>query len=236
MVRWGRILVMTSTVSAAACSSNVGGQAGPSIDAGSKRSSDAQSTITANDARCPAAWSMDLVNGAICTVKDLLCTYPQGQIKCEPDGTPLKWYAAGESGCPEPSPSLGTPCSVSGGICSYFATGSDTTDSVNYCCDGVTKAWEMEPTTGCPNGNTCGTILASDYDQTCTSAADCAAVSDGDFCTPNRCTNCTTAFVNTGAEALYESDMAKKVSVPALCPCPSGPLPACVQGKCVPAP
>ena len=78
----------------------------------------------------------------------------------------------------------------------------------------------------------CGTIMASDYDQSCASDADCVTVPEGDFCDANRCTDCPNAVVSIRAQAQYEADLASKISKPFTCPCPSGPTAVCNNGRC----
>jgi hypothetical protein len=78
----------------------------------------------------------------------------------------------------------------------------------------------------------CGTIMASDYDQSCATDADCVAEPEGDFCGVNTCTNCRNAVVSVKAQMQYESDLASKISTPSICPCPSGPTAVCNNGRC----
>ena len=95
---------------------------------------------------------------------------------------------------------------------------------------------------GAPGGETacpaiecvqaCGTIMASDYDQSCATDADCVAEPEGDFCGVNTCTNCRNAVVSVKAQMQYESDLASKISTPSICPCPSGPTAVCNNGRC----
>jgi hypothetical protein len=192
-----------------------------------------------NDPRCPAQWG-DLTNGGIpneCTVNGLICTYPQGQAVCAPDGQPLKWAQNGAgpgTGCSEYPPTLCSPCSVPGNICEYIkGPGPLVSDFVaTFCCNGNTKQWEVQANNaGCPNGNVCGTISTSNYDQRCTTDTDCTGVTQGDLCTMG-CTNCVNGAINANALAQYNADFAKKVSVPRVCPCPSGPALVCNAGMC----
>jgi hypothetical protein len=89
----------------------------------------------------------------------------------------------------------------------------------------------MQGSDGCPNGNTCGTIRASDYDQTCKTDSDCVTEPEGDFCR-NKCTNCAGAVINVNAQAKYEADVSSKISTPFTCPCPESPSAVCDHGKC----
>jgi hypothetical protein len=176
--------LLATLLTLAACSAG-SGSASPSVDAGA----------SGNDARCPAAWSA-VENAELCTTQDLLCIYPQGQAKCEHFDGQLRWFGMAEGpDCPAPAPPLDSPCTAPGRTCSYFSPGPGYLTLDRECCDGVTKRWEAPPTTECPNGNTCGIIHASDYDQTCSTANDCVGVADGDFCLPNSCA-CPTAFIN----------------------------------------
>jgi hypothetical protein len=85
---------------------------------------------------------------------------------------------------------------------------------------------------GLQTGNTCGTISASDYDQTCKVDEDCVAEPEGDFCGSNMCTNCASAAIGVRAQAQYEADLASKITTPFTCPCPSGRPAVCNQGVC----
>jgi hypothetical protein len=84
----------------------------------------------------------------------------------------------------------------------------------------------------CGAGSGSCVISASDYDQSCTTPADCVAVFSGDICT-GQC-SCNNAFVNAGAASAYEAAF-EKLSMPhdTTCPCSFGPAPACVNGLCV---
>ena len=132
---------------------------------GSPASDAAESSVGAvsNDPRCPTAWS-DVSPSALCAVNGLICTYPDGQAECAPDGAPLKWWTDGPTaGCSETAPKVGTACPVPGLSCEYI-TGPpslESTFTTRYCCDGARCVWERQGSEGCPNGNTCGTIKAS---------------------------------------------------------------------------
>jgi hypothetical protein len=196
--------------------------------------------VVSNDPRCPSTWSSLAPNGlpAICSVSGLICTYPEGQGECAPDGAALKWWTDGASpACSETAPKVGSACGVPGLICEYI-TGPPNGGSgftTNYCCDGSSCAWTVQSGGGCPNGNTCGAIQASDYDQSCGTDSDCVVEPEGDFCVANRCTDCGNAVVSVKAQAQYEADLASKISVPFDCPCPSGPRAVCNHGKCATA-
>ncbi len=139
-------------------------------------------------AGCLPSWG-DYGAAGPCTVVGQVCVYPEGQAVCEnhpPDGQ--YWsVATARSGCDELPPSQCTPCSLTpGGVCTYL---NGPGASVTFCCDGNLQQWDLLPEGGCPNGKTCGAIHAADYDQTCTTGADCALVIQGDLCTLG-CTNC----------------------------------------------
>jgi hypothetical protein len=190
-----------------------------------------------NDPHCPSGWTATAPGGipATCTVNGLICTYPEGQAECAPDGAVLKWWTNGEStDCSETAPKVGSACGMPGLDCQYI-TGPPTSNfTTNYCCNGNSCAWSLQGGTGCPNGNTCGTIKASDYDQSCASDSDCVTEPEGDFCGA-QCTNCPGAVISVMAQAQYEADLASKISMPADCPCPLGPRAVCNHGKCATA-
>ena len=79
---------------------------------------------------------------------------------------------------------------------------------------------------------TCGSIQAADYDQSCSTASDCVAVTEGNSCTSGIFCNCTNAAINVSAQAEYEANL-KTVGTIALCPCPEGATPTCDAGVCV---
>jgi sulfatase modifying factor 1 len=67
------------------------------------------------------------------------------------------------------------------------------------------------------------TILASDYDQSCTSDSDCVGVTAGNFCGSNPTCNCGgfTDAISVNALAQFNADVAKTPSGPQVtCPCP----------------
>ncbi len=190
---------------------------------------------TPNDPRCPAAWSDSRNSGYpnVCTSDGLICVYAEGQAECAADGPVLKWWQVGRGqGCTEYPPAQCSPCSDWGTVCNYISgpPSSSSAYTTNYCCDGNTDRWEHLASGGCPNGNVCGTIKASDYDQTCTTDTDCTTVYEGDLCAQS--CQCPNAAINMDVTAQYEADFEKKVSVPEGCPCPSGPSPRCNAGVC----
>jgi hypothetical protein len=206
--------------------------------------SDSSVTAVSNDPRCPSAWSSlwsrlpSTGFPATCLVNGLICTYPEGQGECAPDGAVLKWWTGGaDPACSETAPKVGTACGVPGLSCGYI-TGPPTLESefvTSYCCDGTRCTWAIEQGNGCPNGNICGTIKASDYDQSCTLDSDCVTEPEGNFCESNHCTNCAGAVISVKAQAQYEADLASKISTPFICPCPLGPSAVCNHGRCATA-
>lgn len=136
-------------------------------------------------------------------------------------------------GCP---PSCPPPCgSLDEATCK---TRSDCQPDYCGACGGgqnFVGCGEPGGGTACPATvctHACGTITASDYDQSCASDADCVAEPEGDFCDTNRCTDCANAVVSVKAQAQYEADLASKIAKPIICPCPSGPIPVCDNGTC----
>ena len=194
-------------------------------------------TVYSTDASdaCPARWS-DLADGGypgVCAENGLVCIYPEGQAVCAWDGPILKWWQfGGGPGCPEYPPSQCQACFIPfGNVCQYVTGLPRTTLPATFCCDGNTGLWDLTTTSGCSNGNVCGTILASDYDQTCTTASDCALVIEGNLCAMG-CNNCANAAVSVAALGQYDVDFRRKLSIPRICPCPLGPSVVCNSGKC----
>jgi hypothetical protein len=198
--------------------------------------SDSSAGAASNDPGCPATWSEIIPGGypAICTSNGLICTYPQGQAECAPDGTVSKWATSGATpGCSETAPALGAACGSPGLSCQYITGTPDVAFTTSYCCDGTRCAWALEGGNGCPNGNSCGAISTSDYDQSCTADADCVEEPAGDFCQQNKCTNCIGGAISTKAQAQYEADLASKITRSSLYPCPFPGPATCDRGKCV---
>ncbi len=197
--------------------------------------SDSSAGAASNDPGCPATWSEITTSTgypATCTSNGLICTYPQGQAECAPDGSTLKWWTAGaDSRCTETAPAVGAACGSPGLTCEYITGPPEGTFTTNYCCDGTRCAWALQGSNGCPNGNSCGSISTSDYDQSCTADSDCVLEPEGDFCQAI-CTSCAGGAINVKAQAQYEADPASKISRPYLCPCPITPAAVCNQGKC----
>jgi hypothetical protein len=82
---------------------------------------------------------------------------------------------------------------------------------------------------GC-GGKSCGTIEASDYDQSCSSDSDCLLEPDGNFC--QRECACVNTAINAKDQARYEAVLAIKISGTVTCPCPGGAVAACNNGTC----
>jgi hypothetical protein len=193
------------------------------------------STIDPSDAGagCPtwAALSNDAGVPASCEQVGLQCTYVEGQAECVPSSpSPGWWLLPRAPGCPQRQPTLGAACTSAGGRCDYFSPRP--LETFDLCCDGDTLLWETESVRGCRNGNKCGVIHASDYDQTCVSDADCVAVTDGDLCDSNRC-SCPSALISSRVAAQYAADYAQKFNglSGAGCSCPFAP-PVCKNGLC----
>lgn len=76
-------------------------------------------------------------------------------------------------------------------------------------------------------------ILASNYDQSCTTDTDCVGVAEGNFCYPGA-TNCGTATINKSANAQYQADVAKTRAASCYAPgnCGGNFGPCCVSGMC----
>jgi hypothetical protein len=218
-------------------SAGAGGKcSSPDASAGTD-ASDSSEEAASNDPRCPSAWSDVSPGGlpAACTINELICTYPEGQAECAPDGSVLKWATVGATaGCAETPPKVGIACGFPGLTCEYI-TGPPplvSTFITSYCCDGTRCAWALQGSEGCPNGNTCGTIQASDYDQSCSVDSDCVLEPEGNFCEANTCTDCAGAAISVTAQAQYEADLASKISTPFICPCPLSLPAVCDNGRC----
>jgi hypothetical protein len=87
----------------------------------------------------------------------------------------------------------------------------------------------------CPESDAAGSrIILSNYDQSCTTAADCVFVAEAYACEP--CTfECLEATINRSSLAQYQSDLRKldKGGNDVLCNCGGLPeMPCCVGGIC----
>jgi hypothetical protein len=84
----------------------------------------------------------------------------------------------------------------------------------------------------CSSSSACGSIQASDYDQSCSVASDCVVVAEGDSCTGLFCVDCGNAAINVSAKARYEANLKSIGGQTGVCPCPAGPTPTCDAGVC----
>jgi hypothetical protein len=236
----GVVMLAAALVGASGCHQKpegAGGHCG-GPDAGAGTAAPASLPVS-NDPGCPATWAGTNPSGypAVCTTSGLICTYPEGQAECALDGSTLKWWPAGATpGCGETAPTLGAACGSPGLVCEYITGPPNGTFTTNYCCDGTTCGWTLEGSQGCSNGNTCGSIAAADYDQSCSADSDCVMEPEGNFCDHNHCTDCATGVISVKAQAQYEVDLASRIAAPELCPCPSGSRGVCNQGRCATAP
>jgi hypothetical protein len=84
------------------------------------------------------------------------------------------------------------------------------------------------------DANVC-TISASNYDDSCSSVADCALVPTGNACRggPQPQCWCPDAVIRDSALASYHADVAAVGGPPVnVCACPITPVTCCVQGRC----
>ena len=119
---------------------------------------------------------------------------------------------------------------------SAFGTGCTTSSNPraeDAAAPGDTTPVDTDAATSCTDANI-QLIVASNYDQSCTTAADCIAVGEGNACYP--CViACPTAAINAGAKAKYLSDVAKTPAADqagAFCGCPAAFNPCCRGGTC----
>jgi hypothetical protein len=82
------------------------------------------------------------------------------------------------------------------------------------------------------SSSACGSIQASDYDQSCSTASDCVGVAEGDSCKGLFCIDCANAAINVSAAAQYEAEFKRKVGATIVCPCPIGITVTCDAGVC----
>jgi hypothetical protein len=101
---------------------------------------------------------------------------------------------------------------------------------VPCCTDNVCK---LEMFDGDCTDASAQIILASNYDQSCTTDTDCVSVAEGNFCYPGA-TNCPSAAISTSANAQYQADVAKTRAASCYAPgnCGEESGPCCVGGKC----
>lgn len=85
--------------------------------------------------------------------------------------------------------------------------------------------------TTCSNGDIAAVIVASDYDQTCQTDADCVVIAV-DFC--NGCPWCsdTEAINNTSKQQYFDDLKSRDGVLYDVCRCPGPRVPCCVFGKC----
>ena len=76
-------------------------------------------------------------------------------------------------------------------------------------------------------------IVASDYDQSCTTSADCVPAAEGNGCNPGAF-DCPMAAINVADEARYMADVAKTHAATCYAPanCPEEFTPCCRAGHC----
>jgi hypothetical protein len=245
MVEWRTAALIALTTVSMGC----GGVEGSSSDAGDDAAApvdlDASSACVVQDAGlnvaytspdatagCPPSWTD--VTSVPCTVDGQLCVYPEGEAVCRPlpENGGFGWALSTlRSGCSEYPPTQCEACSLPPGSFCIYTNGPEAGAAVSYCCNGNTQQWELFPDGGCPNGKVCGTIHASDYDQTCTTSADCGLVTEGDTCTLP-CTACFNAAVNKTARPQYLSDFSSKVAFEKLCSCANLLHAVCDAGVC----
>lgn len=82
------------------------------------------------------------------------------------------------------------------------------------------------------SSSTCGSIQASDYDQSCSTRSDCVAVAEGDSCKGLFCVDCANAAINVSAQAEYEAALQSIKGPTGICPCPEGATVTCDAGVC----
>src|SRR5580698_5083762 len=123
-----------------------GGKCGSPDAGGWTDVSDSSVGASSNDPGCPSTWSDVSPAGfpAVCATNGLICTYPEGQAECSPDGSVMKWATVGATaGCAETSPQVGAACSSPGLTCEYITGPAAlvSTFVTSYCCDGTRCAW-----------------------------------------------------------------------------------------------
>jgi hypothetical protein len=82
-------------------------------------------------------------------------------------------------------------------------------------------------------GMDCPVIRASDYDQSCTSNAECVGVGEGDTCGPPCAITCPTTAINVSELTHYHSDLtAARWLYDGTCNCPAAYGTCCQDGRC----
>jgi hypothetical protein len=196
-------------------------------DGGVASPSDAGSTapVDAGPSACPATW--EAVASQACQSQGLTCWYGEGQAQCGADGSWQQLELA--SGCTELPPPVDGGCCFPCLSCTYVRPYSLDGGEDSYCCNGATFAWETQGAF-CPNGNVCGTVTASDYDQSCVTDSDCEPVYQGSLCDPG--CGCANAVINACAVDQYLSDLeSRSDGSGSQCTCPDVGV-ACVKGVC----
>ena len=84
----------------------------------------------------------------------------------------------------------------------------------------------------CSNTSSCGSIQASDYDQSCSIPSDCVVVAEGDSCNGLFCVDCGNAAINVSAQARYEANLNSIGGQTGICPCPADRIATCDAGVC----
>src|SRR5277367_1793319 len=84
----------------------------------------------------------------------------------------------------------------------------------------------------CSSSGLCGSIQASNYDQSCSTASDCVVVAEGDSCTGLFCVDCGNAAINVSAQAQYDENLKNIGGHTGVCPCPLGVGATCDAGVC----
>lgn len=95
-----------------------------------------------------------------------------------------------------------------------------------YCC--TDHNCTIDEPDACADGSE-RPILASNYDQSCTTDTDCMAIGEGNAC--SLVGPCPSAAINKGAYSQYQSDIAQTPCY-GLSGCPSGSGPCCRHGTC----
>jgi hypothetical protein len=103
--------------------------------------------------------------------------------------------------------------------------------SVGFVVHGSTETLRVlgAVEAGVTGGSSCG-ISASNYDQSCTTDADCVAVYQGEVCS-TEC-SCPNAVINQRALAQYWTDFSKEDHKANVCDCALSPTPRCMGSIC----
>jgi hypothetical protein len=86
------------------------------------------------------------------------------------------------------------------------------------------------------DSGSCSKVVASDYDQTCTTFSDCVSVAEIPSCPvlAGSCFDCPLATINGSAEAAYMAAFSRDIRGVQLgdCHCPGIAIPCCRNGMC----